>query len=202
MSNGCDDGCRPTNLEGASPAYVRTLWVVVAANFAMFLVGAVVAFRGGSVAVNADMLDFLGDAVATGIGLLVIGRSLRARNRVSFWQGLALGALGVYALLTALMRAFVGATAEPLAMTTYGVLGLIVNVGSALLLMPFRKGDANVRAVWLYSRNDALGNLAVLAAAGLVALTSSRWPDVAVGLIIAALFIHAAVEIVKRSRER
>lgn len=195
--DGC--GCRPAVGPDASPAYVRTLWVVAAANFAMFLVGVAVAVRGGSVAVNADMLDFLGDAVATAVGLLVIGRSPRVRTRVALTQGGVLGLLGLYALVAAGWRAFGGAAPEPIAMSVYGVLGLVVNVGSALLLMPFRKGDATVRAVWLYSRNDALGNLAVLCAAGLVAITATRWPDVVVGVVIAALFIHSAASILRQA---
>lgn len=200
MTSGHDDcGCRPPIGPAASNGYVRTLWIVVGANFAMFLVGVSVAVRGGSVAVNADMLDFLGDAVATGVGLLVLKSSQSVRSMVGLGQGIALGLLGIYALVVAIARAFGGVTAEPIAMSIYGVLGLVVNVGSALLLMPFRQGDASARAVWLYSRNDALGNVAVLIAAGMVAVTFTRWPDVVVGAVIAILFSQAALSIVRQS---
>jgi cation diffusion facilitator family transporter len=197
---GCTDGCSPKVEQGASPAYVRVLWLVVLLNGAMFFVGVAIALIGRSVSVRADVLDFLGDAVATAVGLLLVGRSARTRATVSFWQGVVLGALGVYALVSAVQRAFGGEVPEALTMGIYGVLGLCVNVGSALLLLKHRNGDSNVRAVWLYSRNDAIGNIAVLGAAGATWLTGVRWPDVLVGAAIAALFLHSAFEIVRRAR--
>lgn len=197
---GCTDGCSPKIEHGASPAYVRVLWLVVLLNGAMFLVGVAIALIGRSVSVRADVLDFLGDAVATAVGLVLVGRSKRTRATVSFWQGIVLGALGVYALVSAVQRVFGGEVPEALAMGIYGVLGLCVNVGSALLLLRHRNGDSNVRAVWLYSRNDAIGNIAVLVAAGITWFTELRWPDILVGAAIAALFLHSAIEIVRRAR--
>jgi len=196
--NDCGDSCGARAVEAANtPAYVRTLWLVVAMNAAMFVVGVFVTATGGSVSVRSDLLDFLGDSVATGIGLLLVGRSASVRSMASLWQGLALGALGLFALGSAVSRAFGGATPEPYGMGLYGILGLGVNLSAALLLLKHRKGDASVRAVWLYSRNDAIGNVAVMAAAGLVALTATRWPDVVVGLGIAALFLHSSFEIIR-----
>lgn len=195
------DSCGAKAVEGAdSPAYVRVLWLVVALNAAMFVTGVFVTLTGGSVSVRSDLLDFLGDAVATGIGLLLIGRSARVRGIASLWQGIALGGLGLFALGSAALRALSGAPPEPFGMGVYGLLGFCVNVGAAILLLKHRKGDANVRAVWLYSRNDAIGNVAVLIAAGLVVLTTSRWPDVVVGVGIAALFLHSAYEIIRGAR--
>ena len=195
------DSCGAKAVAAAdSPAYVRVLWLVVVLNAAMFVAGVFVALTGGSVSVRSDLLDFLGDAVATGIALLLVGRSARVRGIASLWQGIALGALGLFALGSAALRAFSGGVPEPLGMGVYGFLGLCVNVGAAVMLLKHRKGDANVRAVWLYSRNDAIGNLAVLAAAGLVVLTTSRWPDVVVGVGIAALFLHSAYEIIRGAR--
>jgi lipoprotein signal peptidase len=199
--NDCGDGCGAKAVEAANtPAYVRTLWLVVAMNAAMFAVGVFVTATGGSVSVRSDLLDFLADAVATGIGLLLIGRSAAVRSTASLWQGLALGGLGLFALGSAISRAFGGVTPEPFGMGLYGILGLCVNLGAALLLLRHRKGDASVRAVWLYSRNDAIGNVAVMAAAGFVAMTATRWPDVVVGLGIAALFLHSSFEIIKDAR--
>lgn len=199
--NDCGDGCGAKAVEAANtPAYVRTLWLVVAMNAAMFVVGVVVTATGGSVSVRSDLLDFLGDSVATGIGRLLVGRSALVRATASLWQGIALGALGIFALGSAIWRAFEGGAPEAYGMGLYGVLGLCVNMGAALLLLKHRKGDASVRAVWLYSRNDAIGNIAVMVAAALVALTANRWPDVVVGLGIAALFLHSATEIVRDSR--
>lgn len=197
---GCSDACSPKIDEGATPAYRRVLWLVVALNGGMFVVGAIVAFVGRSVSVQSDVLDFLGDSLATGAGLLLAGRSRSTRAKASLWQGIALGALGIYVLASAIYRAFAGVLPEALGMSVYGILGLAVNLGSALLLLKHRSGDANVRAVWLYSRNDAIGNIGVLCAAGLVALLGQRWPDVAVGVVIAGLFLHSAYSIIRQSR--
>ena len=197
---GCSDECSPKVDEGASPAFRRVLWLVVALNGGMFVVGAIVAFIGRSVSVQSDVLDFLGDALATGSGLLLAGRSRSTRAKASLWQGIALGALGVYVLISAIYRAYIGVLPEALGMSVYGILGLAVNLGSALLLLKHRSGDANVRAVWLYSRNDAIGNIAVLCAAGLVVLLGQRWPDVAAGLAIAGLFLQSAYAITLQSK--
>jgi Co/Zn/Cd efflux system component len=196
----CGDGCGAKAADGAMPAYRRVLWLVVALNGGMFLIGAVVAVLGRSVSVQSDVLDFLGDSVATGMGLILAGRSPATRAKASLWQGLALGALSLFVLGGAFYRAFAGVMPEALGMGVYGALGLIVNLGSALLLIKHRNGDANVRAVWLYSRNDAIGNIGVLLAAGAVALLGRRWPDVAVGVAIAGLFLHSAYEIIRQSR--
>jgi Co/Zn/Cd efflux system component len=195
----CGDGCG-AKVDKVTPAYVRVLWVVVAMNAAMFVLGLIITATSGSVAVRADLLDFLGDALATGLGLLLVGRPQQLRSRVSFWQGVSLGMLGLYALGSALMPVAGGMPPESFSMGIYGILGLIVNIGAALLLLRHRKGDASVRAVWLYSRNDALGNVAVLGAAVLVALSGTRWPDVGVGFLIALFFLHSAYEIIVASR--
>lgn len=195
------DTCGAKAAEKAdSPAYVRVLWLVVIMNAAMFVLGIFITATGGSASVRSDLLDFLGDAVATGVGLLLIGRPKTLRANASFWQGVALGGLGLFALGSAVAKALGGLVPEPLGMGLYGVLGLAVNLGAALLLLKHRKGDASVRAVWLYSRNDAIGNVAVLVAAGLVAVTASRWPDAVVGFGIAALFLQSAWSIIRDAR--
>jgi cation diffusion facilitator family transporter len=199
--SGCEDGCGAKAAEAATtPAYVRTLWLVVFLNAGMFLIGLVITVTGGSVSVRADLLDFLGDALATGIGLLLVGRSRRVRSLASLWQGFALGVLGLFVLGTAFSRISGGVAPEPFGMSVYGVLGLCVNLGAALLLLKHRNGDASVRAIWLYSRNDAIGNLIVLAAAGLVVVSGSYWPDLIAGAAIAFLFLHSSVQIIRDSR--
>jgi len=200
MSVGSSDGCGAGADEAdGAPEYVRALWIVVVLNGAMFLVGGAVAFFGRSVSVQADALDFLGDTVATGVGVVLIGAAAQVRNRVAFWQGAALGGLGLFTLGSALWRAIFAVIPAATAMGLYGVVGLIINVTSALLLLSHRDGDATARAVWLYSRNDAIGNIAVLAASGAVAWTGSRWPDVVVGATLAALFLHAAYAILRQA---
>lgn len=199
MSGACEcgavDDCR-----AADAGYVRSLRMVVALNGGMFVVGVAAAVLTGSVSIRADVLDFLGDAVATSIGLALVGRPARLRARAAFIQGIALGLLGVFALASAVARAIAGDPPEAMGMGAYGVAGFAVNVAAALLMLRHRNGDAGVRAVWLYSRNDALGNLAVVAAAGGVALAGSRWPDVAAGAAIAVLFLHSAWLIAKQAR--
>lgn len=198
---GCADCCGADPRDAArDPTYARLLWIAVAMNAGMFAVGVGVAAAGGSVSVRADLLDFLGDALATGIGLALLGRSASVRAAASRWQGIALGGLGVFALVSAAARALAGSPPEAIGMTVYGLAGLATNLGVAMMLMRHRRGDAGVRAVWLYSRNDAIGNLAVMVAAGLVAATETRWPDVAAGVAIALLFLHSAREIVRGAR--
>lgn len=197
---GCSDDCSPKVEPDSSTAYLRVLWLVVLLNGAMFFVGLAVAIFGHSVSVRSDVLDFLGDTLATAAGLVLVGRSQKVRATASFWQGIVLGALGLYALVSAALRVFGGVSPEPLSMGAYGVVGFCVNVGAAVLLLKHRHGDSNVRAVWLYSRNDALGNVAVFIAAALTWATAHRWPDVVVGVVIAGLFLHSAYEIVRRAR--
>ena len=194
-------GCEPDEaaLERATSAYQRMLWIVVGLNAAMFLVGGTVAVIGRTVSVQADALDFLGDALATGIGLILIGRAAYARATMALWQGVVLGTLGLFALGSALYRVVVAVQPAAEAMSVYGALGLAVNVTCAVLLMRFRAGDGTARAVWLYSPNDAFGNVAVLIAAGAVALTISRWPDLAAGTIIAVLFLSSANGILRQA---
>lgn len=186
--------------EGRSPRYVRALWSVVALNAGMFAVGVAIFLIGRSVAVLADLPDFLSDATVTGIGLLLVGRSKRVRSTASLWQGGALVLLGLYAAGSAIWRAMSGEAPEPLSMGVYGGLALMVNVTVVVLMLPFREGDASVRAVWLYSRNDAISNVMVLAAGAVVWLTASRWPDVVAGVVIAALFLHSAWKIIQAAR--
>lgn len=194
-----DDECGADNDLGSAPAYVHSLWIVVFLNAAMFVLGGAIALFGRSVSVQADALDFLGDAVATGIGVVLVGAAPLVRNRVAWWQGAALGTLGLFTLGSVLWRVLRAEVPAATAMGVYGALGLIVNLVSTLLLLRYRDGDATVRAVWLYSRNDAIGNVAVLAASAVVAWTGSRWPDIAVGAALAALFLHAAYEILRQA---
>lgn len=196
----CGDGCGAKAVEASStPEYVRALWLVVAMNGAMFLFGLIASVLSRSVSIRADMLDFLGDAVATGVGLLLVGRSPRQRANASLAQGFVLGMLGVFALVTALSRFSTDTAPEAFQMGVYGVLGFAVNVGAALLLLRHRDGDANVRAIWLYSRNDALANVAILVAAAAVTVTNSNLPDIIAGSTIALLFAHSAYTIMSEA---
>ena len=127
-------------------------------------------------------------------------RTADARARIALTQGLFLGALGIGVLAFAAWRAFNAVAPEAELMGGIGIVALIVNISAALVLSRFRDGDANVRAVWLFSRNDALANVAVIFAAALVGWTGQAWPDLAVAGVIALLFLHSAFEIIRHAR--
>ena len=177
------------------PAYHRALTFVVALNLGFGLCELIGGFMADSQALKADSLDFLGDGSISFMGLLALEWSAQARFRVALAQGLFLGLLGVGVLGFAFWRALHPGLPEAALMGGIGVVALGVNVSAALLLSRFRDGDANVRAIWLFSRNDALANVAVIGAAGLVAWTGQAWPDLAVAGVIALLFLHSAYAI-------
>jgi cation diffusion facilitator family transporter len=183
----------------SDPAYRRALWIVVILNLGFAVVEAVGGFISNSQALKADSLDFLGDGSITLVGLLALAWNARARATVALAQGLFLAFLGVGVIGYAFWRALNAIPPEAELMGGIGVAALLVNVAAALVLSRFRDGDANVRAIWLFSRNDALANGAVILAAGLVAWTRSAWPDIAVAGVIALLFLHSAREIIIRA---
>ena len=197
-SCGCEAVAK--SFDGASPAYKRALWVVIGLNGGMFLTEVIAGQLSGSMALQADALDFIGDTLTYGITLAVIGMSLRVRASAALFKGLSLAAMGSYVLIAAIWRTFVAGTPEALTMGVIGFLALMANVASALILLRFRDGDANVQSVWLCSRNDAIGNLAVLAAAGVVAWTGTKWADLGVAAIMAGLFLTSAVRIIRSAR--
>ena len=182
------------------PAYRRALWMVVVLNVGYGLVGMIGGFFAGSQAVKADALDFIGDGLITFLGLLAIGWSIAWRAGSALLQGIFLGILGIAVLGTTIWRAIAQTTPDAGFMGFFGLLALLVNVLAVLPLLRFRKGDANMRAVWLFSRNDAIGNAAVIVAAGLVALSGSAWPDLIVALGIAGLFLHSSWSIIRDAR--
>jgi cation diffusion facilitator family transporter len=185
--------------DGLSADYKRRLWLVIAINAAMFLVEMGAGALAGSQALKADALDFLGDSTTYGISLAVIGASVRARSWAAIGKAASLSAMALWVLgITAYHVLIVGMPhAEVMGAT--GVLALLANVGSVLILMRYKDGDANVRSVWLCSRNDAIGNVAVMAAAVAVWLTQTRWPDLAVAALMAALFFYSSARILKQS---
>lgn len=199
-SEASDDDELPKDLSHITPAYKRALWIVVALNVGYGLVEIVGGFLAGSQALKADALDFLGDGLITFLGLLAIGWSLLWRARSALIQGLFLGLLGLGVVASTIYRMIVQLPPEAELMGLFGIVALVVNVLAAAVLIPHRTGDANVRAVWLFSRNDAIGNAAVVVAAGLVAWTGSAWPDLVVALVIAGLFLHSAWSIIRDAR--
>jgi Co/Zn/Cd efflux system component len=199
MSLNCDD-CGPDGLTHATAAYRWALWIVALLNLGMGAAEIAAGFLARSQALKADALDFVGDGSITLLGLLAIRRSPYWRARSALVQATFLGLMGVSVFAATAYRVAVRQTPEAVTMSVFGVIALAVNVTAALILIPHRAGDANVRAVWLFSRNDALGNLAVIIAAGLVGWTRTAWPDLIVAAIIAGLFLQSAWSIAAESR--
>lgn len=195
-----DDDDPPRDLSHITPGYKRALWIVVLLNAGYGVIQMAAGYLADSQALKADALDLLGDGLITFLGLAAIGWSLVWRARAALVQGLFLGALGIGVLVNTMYRVLVLSQPEAQAMGLFGGIALLVNVAAALVLLPHRTGDANVRAVWHFSRNDAIGNLAVIIAAGLVAWTGTAWPDLVVAFVIAGLFLQSSWTIVRDAR--
>ena len=191
--------CQKPAFDGASPAFRRLLWLIIGLNATMFLVELGAGVAGESMALQADALDFLGDSATYAITLMVIGRALPVRARAALFKGLTLAALGLWVLGATLYRVFVLGDPDPITMGGVGLLALAVNLGCALLLLRYREGDANVRSVWLCSRNDAIGNVAVVLAATGVFASQTPWPDLLVAGGMAALFLSGSISIVRQA---
>lgn len=195
-------GCEETakSVETGSAAFRRAVWIVLFLNAAMFVLEVLAGQVAGSMALQADALDFAGDTATYGISLFALGYGAVFRARTALFKGATLGLMGVYVLGASIWRTFVEGAPDAVTMGWVAALGLAVNVAAALLLLRFRDGDANVRSVWLCSRNDAIGNIAVLCAAGVVAWTGTKWADLAVAAIMAALFLSTARQITRQAR--
>ncbi|WP_350336190.1 cation transporter [Coralliovum pocilloporae] len=197
MSAGCCN--HNARFDGLSPAYKRVLWTVIALNGIMFAVELTAGVAARSQALQADALDFLGDTLTYGISLAVIGQSLAIRSTAALFKGFSLLVMGLFVFGATLYRVFVTGVPEAHVMGVVGFLALAANVISVLLLMKYKDGDANVRSVWLCSRNDAIGNVAVMLAASGVWATATGWPDLAVAGLMAVLFISSAWSILRQS---
>lgn len=197
MSGQCEDCCGPKDLTHTTPGYRRALVIVVVLNLGMGVVEMAGGVFGRSQALKADSLDFLGDGAITLLGLLAISRGQRWRARAALLQGFFLAILGVGVIGAACFRLYAKVLPDAATMGVLGVVGLVVNVVCALVLVPHRNGDANVRAVWLFSRNDAIGNMAVVVAGGLVGWSGQAWPDLVTAAVIAALFLASAWQIIR-----
>jgi Co/Zn/Cd efflux system component len=199
MSNCCDShGCTPPSAQ--SPRYRRVLWAALIINAAMFAVEAAGGLRAGSVSLLADAVDFFGDAANYGVSLFVLGMAITARARAALFKGLTMGAFGVFVLGRSAWSVAAGTVPEPATMGVIGALALAANVSVALMLYAWREGDANMRSVWLCSRNDAIGNVAVMAAALGVFGTGSAWPDLAVAAVMGVLALTASWSVVRQAR--
>ena len=193
---GCQDSPR---FDGLDPAYKRVLWTVIAINALMFLVEMAAGHLATSQALQADALDFLGDTLTYGISLAVIGSSLAVRSTAALFKGLSLTLVGVWVLGATAYHVLVLGVPKAEVMGVIGLLALGANLASVVLLLRYKDGDANVRSVWLCSRNDAIGNVAVMAAALGVWGTATAWPDLLVAAAMALLFLNSSVQILRQA---
>lgn len=197
-SHCCGDDNR---FDGTDNKFRLALIAVIAINFIMFVVEMVAGHLSNSKALQTDALDFFADAVTYTISLVVIGMSLRTRALAAMGKGISLLLMGLWVLGTTIYQVFYLQTPEAGVMGVIGALALAANVASVLILMRWKDGDANVRSVWLCSRNDAIGNIAVMLAAVGVFGTGSGWPDLIVAFLMASLFINSAIKIIRQSRD-
>ena len=184
---------------GLSADYKRRLWLVIAINASMFLVEMAAGALAGSQALQADALDFLGDATTYGISLAVIGASIQIRARAAMLKALSLTAMALWVLGSTAHHVLILGVPRAEVMGVIGILALAANAASVLILIRYKDGDANVRSVWLCSRNDAIGNVAVMLAALAVWGTATRWPDLLVAAIMAGLFLNSSIRILRQS---
>lgn len=201
MTAGCcnDAQCSDADPHRGDPGYRRVLWVVLAINAIMFAVEITAGLAAGSASLQADALDFFGDAANYAISLFVVGMALRYRSMAALAKGATMGLFGLWVLATAVWHAVTGTVPEPITMGVVGVAALLSNAACFGLLWAYRRGDANMRSVWVCSRNDVLGNLAVLLAALGVFGTGTGWPDVIVAAIMAGLALQGSLQVVRHA---
>jgi len=191
----------PVNLDPnrGNAGYRRVLWAVLGINAAMFLVEVAAGLAAGSASLQADALDFLGDAANYAISLFVVGMALRYRASAALAKGITMAAFGLWVIGTVIWHAVHGTLPSAFTMGAVGVAALAANVASFGLLWAYRKGDANMRSAWICTRNDVLGNIAVLLAALGVFGTGTGWPDVIVAACMAGLALQGAFVVVRQS---
>ena len=180
--------------------YRKVLWVALALNALMFVAELGASWSSGSVALMADAIDFFGDAANYAVSLAVLGTAVAVRARAALFKAACMGAFGLFVLGTALWEVQYGVAPEPATMGVVAFIALAVNAGVALMLYRFRTGDANMRSVWICSRNDALGNVAVMLAALGVFGTGSAWPDLLVASTMALLALTGAWTVLQHAR--
>ena len=192
--------CCPAPTSSTDVSYRRVLWIALFANLVMFAVELVASVWSGSSALAADAADFLGDSAnyALSLGALALGGAWV--SRVALLKGAAMSLSGVAVLAYAGWRAWLGVPPEAITMGVVGLLALAVNFGVAALLYRFREGDANMRSVWLCTRNDVIANIAVLIAAAGVSATGTVWPDIAVAAMLAVLGLSSGRIVIRQAR--
>ena len=182
-----------------SPRYRKILWVALIINLAMFAIEIGAGFNSGSTSLLADAIDFFGDAANYGVSIAVLSAGVVLRSRAALVKGACMLGFGLFVLGRAVWMFSQGTTPEAFTMGSIGLMALVANVAVAAMLYAYREGDANMRSVWLCSRNDAIGNIAVMLAALGVLSTGSAWPDLAVAIGMAVLALVGGWSVVKQA---
>jgi cation diffusion facilitator family transporter len=198
MSACCDDHCHAP-VPPTDHGFRRILWIALAVNATMFAIEIAAGLAAGSSALKADALDFLSDAGNYAISLFAISLAGAWTSRAALVKGASMGAFGLYVLGDTAFRLLSGAVPEPVTMGAVGILALAANLGVAVLLYRHRGGNANSRSAWLCARNDAIGNVAVVLAAGAVFWSDTGWPDVIVAAAMAVLALTSARAIIRHA---
>ena len=199
MTDSCCESACGSDLAKADPRWRRILWVALAVNALMFIVEMIAGAPADSRALQADALDFLGDAANYAVSLAVVGSAIAWRARAALMKSLFMLGFAAWVLGSAVVAFMNGTAPDGVMMGTIGGLALAANVGVALLLYRYRTGDANMRSVWICSRNDAIGNVAVMLAALGVLGTDSAWPDLIVATIMAALALTGGIQVFRQA---
>lgn len=192
--------CAPEVSPSSSQGWIRVLKIALVLNLVMFVVEVIASWKSGSMSLQADALDFLGDGFNYGISLIVAGSVVAARARVSLLKGATMTVFGLFILVQTALKISAGVLPEPPLMGMIGTLAFLTNLTCALLLYRYRTGDSNMQSVWLCTRNDMIGNIMVVIAAGLVAWLSSGWPDWIASMILAGLGIQSGLKIIRLAR--
>ncbi|GAB3186551.1 cation transporter [Hydrogenophaga aquatica] len=196
------DSCSTETAASAvqDPRWRRALWIALVVNAAMFVVELAAGLQAGSVSLLADAIDFAGDAANYGLSLAVLSMAVVWRSRAAWIKGATMFGYGLFVLAKAAWVLRSGSVPEPLTMGAVAFMAMLANVGVAALLYAWRNGDANMRSVWICSRNDALSNVAVMLAAAGVFGTGSAWPDLAVAAIMAGLALTGGAQVMRHAR--
>lgn len=175
----------------------RVLILLLAINGVMFVAEIIAGIIGDSTALIADSLDMLADATVYAIGLYAVGKSLMAKAKAAHISGIFQVMLGLGVLFDIVRRFIVGSEPEPLMMIVVGIVALIANSICLVLIYKHRQGEVHMRASWIFSKNDVIANLGVIGAGVLVAWLGSPWPDLIIGLVIAAIVVRGGLYIIK-----
>ncbi len=200
MSAHCCNPEPSADQRSANPRYRKILWIALLVNLTMFGIEIAGGLKSGSTSLLADAIDFFGDAANYAVSLAVLSMALAWRARAALVKGISMLAFGIFVLARAAWSYNQGGAPDAMTMGAIGSLALLANVGVAALLYAYREGDANMRSVWLCTRNDALGNVAVMLAALGVFGTGSAWPDLAVAALMAGLAISGGWSVIRQAR--